>query len=140
MRFQAIHTNITVADLEKSVAFYKKALGFKVARRVNGADGTFRLAFLEIEETGHRLELTWYKDRDPYRPGDNEERLGFIPHVGFAPDNFDAALAYHKGMGIVCLESPKRGVYFIKDPDGYWMEVVPRHRAFGTPVPEADTK
>ncbi len=140
MKFQPIHTNITVADLEKSVAFYEKALGFKVARRFDGADGSFRLAFLEIEEGGHRLELTWYKDHAPYRPGENEERFGFIPHIGFAPDDFDAALAYHKELGVVCLESPKRGVYFIKDPDGYWMEIVPLHRALGKPAPKPDAK
>jgi lactoylglutathione lyase len=140
MKFQVIHTNITVADLEKSVAFYEKALGFRVVRRVDGTNGTFRLAFLEIEEGGHRLELTWHKDRDPYRPGSNEERPGFISHAGFAPDDFDAALAYHKEMGVVCLESPKRGVYFIKDPDDHWMEVLPMNRVSGTPELKPDAK
>ena len=132
MRFCAVHTNITVADLEKSITFYDTAFGMKVVRRVDGADKSFRLAFLETEEGGHRLELTWYRDRDAYRAGANEEAFGFIPHVGFVPDDFDAALEFHKKLGIVCLESEKRGVYFVKDPDGHWMEVVPRHRAFGT--------
>ena len=130
MKFTAIHTNITVSDLERSVAFYEKAFGMKVVRRVEREEMGFRLAFLEIEEGGHRLELTWYKDRDVYKAGENEERLGFIPHIGFMPEDFDAALAYHKEMGIVCMESPKHGVYFVKDPDGYWMEVVPKSRAF----------
>lgn len=135
MKFIVIHTNITVADLEKSIEFYDKALGMKVARRFDGADGGFRLAFLEAEPGGHRIELTWYRDRDPYKPGDNEVRGGFIPHVGFAPDDFDEALKRHREMGIVCFESEKRGVYFIEDPDGHWMEIVPLHRALGTPPP-----
>lgn len=85
---------------------------------------------MESKKGGHRLELTWYKDGTVYSPGENEERLGFIPHIGFVPDDFEAALKYHKELGIVCLESPQRGVYFVKDPDGYWMEIVPLERAF----------
>ena len=130
MKFTPIHTNITVTDLERSVEFYDKAFGMKVVRTVEREEMGFKLAFLETEDKGHRLELTWFKDVRPYTPGENEEEMGFIPHMGFMPEDFDAALAYHKELGIVCLESPKRGVYFVKDPDGYWMEVVPRSRAF----------
>ena len=131
MKFTAIHTNITVADLERSIEFYEKAFGLKVVRRVNGADGAFKLVFLETEEGGHRLELTWFRDRvGTYKPAPNEEELGFIPHLAFMPEDFDEALKYHKELGIVCFESPHRGIYFVKDPDGYWVEVVPRNRAF----------
>lgn len=130
MKFTAIHTNITVADLEKSVEFYGKAFGFKVIRRVNGANGLFNLVFLETEEGGHRLELTWFRDRvETHKPAPNEEEQGFIPHLAFMPESFDEALEYHKKMGIVCFESPARGIYFVKDPDGYWMEVVPGNLA-----------
>lgn len=131
MKFTAIHTNITVADLERSIAFYDRAFGLKAVRRVNGADGIFNLAFLEAEVGGHRLELTWFSDRvETHKAAPNEEDQGFIPHLAFIPEDFDLALQYHKDMGIVCFESPKRGVYFVKDPDGYWVEVVPRSRAF----------
>jgi len=130
MEFTLVHSNITVADLDRSIAFYEKAFGMKVVRRVEREAKGFSLVFMEIKEGGHRLELTWYKDRDAYSSGENEERLGFIPHIGFVPDDFEAALKYHKEMGIVCLESPQRGVYFVKDPDGHWMEIVPLERAF----------
>ncbi|MGI6433229.1 MAG: VOC family protein [Sphaerochaetaceae bacterium] len=130
MEFTIVHSNITVSDLDRSVAFYEKAFGMKVVRRVEREEMGFRLAFMETQEGGHRLELTWYKDHDTYVPGKNEKRLGFIPHIGFVPKDFEKALEYHKKMGIVSLESPQRGVYFVTDPDGYWMEIVPLERAF----------
>ena len=43
----------------------------------------------------------------------------------FEVDDFDAALAKHKEMGCVCFENPAMGIYFIEDPDGYWLEIVP---------------
>ena len=42
-----------------------------------------------------------------------------------ATDRYDALYARHKAMGCVCLENPAMGVYFIEDPDGYWIEIVP---------------
>lgn len=70
--------------------------------------------------TPHLLELTWLRDMDrPYELGDNEI------HLAFEVDDFDAALAKHKEMGCVCFENPAMGIYFIEDPDGYWLEIVP---------------
>ena len=66
------------------------------------------------------MELTWLRDMDrPYELGDNEI------HLAFEVDDFDAALAKHKEMGCVCFENPAMGIYFIEDPDGYWLEIVP---------------
>ena len=42
-----------------------------------------------------------------------------------AAADIDAALAKHKEMGCVCFENPAMGIYFIEDPDGYWIEVIP---------------
>lgn len=120
MKFEMYHSCITVLDLEKSIAFYKKALNLKVLREIEPEDGSSKLVFMGSEENGYQLELTWIKDRkEPYDLGDNEI------HIGFRVDDFDAALAYHKEMGCVCFENPAFGIYFIEDPDGYWMEVVP---------------
>ena len=46
-------------------------------------------------------------------------------HLAFVTDRFDALLARHRAMGCVCFENPDMGVYFIEDPDGYWIELVP---------------
>ena len=120
MKFEMYHSCITVLDLEKSLAFYEKALGLRPVRTIEAQDGSSKIVFLGTEGNPCQLELTWYRDRnEPYDLGDNEI------HIGFRVDDYDASLAHHKEMDCVCFENPKFGVYFIEDPDGYWMEVVP---------------
>ena len=120
MKFTMYHTCITVLDLEKSMKFYEEALGLKEVRRIEAADGSSKIVFLETEGSLCQLELTWYADREePYNLGDNEI------HIGFRTDDYEASLAKHRQMGCVCFENPKFGVYFIEEPYGYWMEIVP---------------
>ena len=120
MKFKFIHNNFNVMDLEKSLIFYREALGLEEVRRINGPDGQFIIVYLSDGETTHNLELTWLRDRkEPYNLGDNEF------HLAFRVDDFTAALAKHKAMGCVCYENEAMGIYFIVDPDGYWLEVVP---------------
>jgi lactoylglutathione lyase len=121
VKFIFSHNNLNVLDLEKSLAFYKKALGLEEVRRKEAADGSFTLVFLGDGTTPHRLELTWLKDRkEKYDLGDNEV------HLAFTADDYDAAFALHKEMGCVCYENPGMGIYFIEDPDGYWLEILPK--------------
>lgn len=121
MKFSFDHNNINVLDLEKSVKFYKDALGFVEIRRHHSSDGSFTLVFLGDETTGHKLELTWMKDRtEPYNLGENEF------HLAVVSDNYDEAYAFHKKMGCICYENKPMGIYFIMDPDGYWTEVIPK--------------
>ena len=123
MKFTFYHTNINVMDLEKSVDFYKKALGLVETRRREAEDGSFRLVFLGDQTTEHGLELTWLRDRkEPYDLEDNEI------HVAFKADDLEAARKLHKEMGCICYENVKMGIYFIEDPDGYWVEIVPAKR------------
>ena len=120
MKFEMYHSCITVLDLEKSLAFYKEALGLEVVRTIEPEDGSFKIVFLGHEDSACRLELTWYADRkEPYNLGDNEI------HIGFRTADFAGAHAKHKEMGCICYENEAMGIYFIEDPDGYWMEVVP---------------
>ncbi len=121
MKFTFNHNNINVLDLEKSIKFYKEALGLTETRRHEASDGSFILSFLGDGETTHRLELTWLKDRnEPYDLGDNES------HIAFTVDDFQAAYQHHKEMGCICYENTSMGIYFIEDPDGYWIEIVPK--------------
>lgn len=123
MRFTFAHNNINVLDLGKSLAFYKEALGLEEVRRKEGRDGSFVLVYLGDGRTGHLLELTQLRDRtEPYDLGDNEI------HLAFTVDDYEAALARHKEMGVVCFENPSMGIYFIEDPDGYWLEILPEKR------------
>ncbi|NLM73365.1 MAG: lactoylglutathione lyase [Clostridiaceae bacterium] len=123
MKFRIDHNNINVTDLEKSVAFYQKALGLQEIRRKEAKDGSFTLVFMGDGITNHKIELTWLRDKEgPYNLGDNES------HIAFIVDDFDAAYALHKEMGCICYENKAMGLYFIEDPDGYWIEIIPEKR------------
>jgi len=118
--FKFVHNNINVKDLTKSIEFYDKALGLKEVRRIEPADGSFIIVYLSDNQTTHQLELTWLRDWDrPYNLGDNEF------HLAFRTDDFDQAHKLHEEMGCICYENPQMGIYFISDPDGYWLEVLP---------------
>ena len=120
MKFTFYHNNINVADLDKSIEFYQKALGLKITKETEAADGSFKLVFMGDDTTPHKLELTWMRDMDrPNDLGDNEI------HLAMQTDDMDAALAFHKEMDCVCFENPEMGIYFINDPDGYWVEICP---------------
>ncbi len=120
MKFQFAHNNINVLDLDKSLKFYEEALGLKETRRKAPESGEFILSYLGDGMTSHLLELTWLRDWDrPYNLGDNEFHLAFIV------DDYEAAYQKHKEMGCICYENPAMGIYFINDPDGYWLEIVP---------------
>lgn len=114
------HFNFNVLDLEKSIAFYKEAIGLEVVREKNASDGSYRIVYLGDNRTGFRLELTWLADRtEPYNLGDEEF------HLAFVTDEYDAFHKKHEEMGCICYENPSMGIYFINDPDGYWLEIVP---------------
>lgn len=121
MNFTFAHNNFNVLDLEKSLKFYAEALGLHEARRKEAADGSFILVYLTDGRTPHELELTWLRDRkEPYNLGENEF------HLAFTVDDYAAAHAKHQKMGCICYENPAMGIYFIADPDNYWLEIVPR--------------
>lgn len=123
MKFVMSHNNINVHDLKESVEFYKTALNMCVVEERIAEDGSFILNFLEDGESAHRLELTWLRDHtESYDLGENEI------HLAFDTDDYEAAHALHESMGIICYENPKMGIYFIADPDGYWIEIVPWKR------------
>lgn len=120
MNFKFAHNNINVLDLQKSLDFYEKALGLKEVKRHAPESGDFILVYLGDGSTTHQLELTWLRDWDrPYNLGDNEF------HLAFVVDDYEVAHALHKEMGCICYENPGMGIYFINDPDGYWLEVIP---------------
>lgn len=120
MKFQMIHENYNVLDLAKSIAFYEKALGLHEVRRIEAKDGSFLIVYMGDAQSGFELELTWLRDRtEPYSLGDEEF------HLAFRTDDFEAAHQLHEEMGCICFENKEMGIYFIKDPDGYWLEIVP---------------
>lgn len=120
MKFKMVHENYNVYDLQKSLDFYQEALGLTEKRRIESEDGSFTIVYIGNDTTDFVMELTWMRDMDrPYNLGDCEF------HLAFETDDYEAAHALHEKMGCICFENPDMGIYFIEDPDGYWLEIVP---------------
>lgn len=120
MTFKMIHENYNVYDLKKSLEFYENALGLKELRRIEARDGSYIIVYVGNQSTDFQLELTWMRDMDrPYNLGDCEF------HLAFRVDDFEEAHKKHQEMGCICFENKEMGIYFITDPDGYWLEIVP---------------
>ena len=120
MAFSFTHVNFNVLDLARSMAFYEKAFGFREKRRLE-AEG-FTLVYLTDGMTDFELELTYLDARtEPYNLGEKEF------HLALHTDDYAAAHALHTEMGIICYENAEMGIYFVEDPDGYWIEVLPKN-------------
>lgn len=118
MKFKMIHENYNVANLEKSMAFYEEALGMYESRRIEKED--FTIVYMTTDDSDFELELTWLKNHpDKYNLGECEF------HLAFRADDYEAAHKKHEEMGCICFENQQMGIYFITDPDGYWLEILP---------------
>lgn len=117
------HFNFNVKNLEESIAFYEQALGLRPVRETCAADGSYRIVFLGDGITEFRLELTWLAGHpQAYDLGECEF------HLAFLVDEFEDMMKRHEEMGCICYKNEKMGIYFIEDPDGYWIEIVPARK------------
>ena len=116
------HFNFNVLDLEKSLRFYDDALGLKPIREKELSNA--KIVFVGNDTSDFILELTQLHNRTkPYDLGECEF------HLAFVTDRYDEFHAKHKDMGIIEYENDEAGIYFITDPDGYWIEIVPERTA-----------
>ncbi len=123
MKFEMIHENYNVINLEKSLAFYEEALGLTEIRRKVAEDGSYIIVYIGNDTSDFELELTWLRDWEKsYNLGDNEF------HLAFKTENYEEAHLLHEKMGCICYENEKMGIYFITDPDGYWLEIIPARK------------
>ena len=120
MEYKFNHFNFNVKNLDESIKFYNEALGLKEIRRKEASDGSFTIVFMGDGSGTFSLELTCLKDHpQAYDLGECEF------HLAFKADDFDLAHKRHEEMGCICFENPEMGIYFIEDPDGYWLEILP---------------
>ena len=124
MNYKLLHTCIRVMDLEKSLRFYKEALGFIETRRKDFPEHEFTLVFLSDSSRSYEIELTYnYNPEKPYVIGD-----GFS-HIAVSVEDLEGSRDRHKEMGYEVTElmglpgNPPR-YYFVTDPDGYDIEVI----------------
>ncbi len=107
MNFKMIHENYNVLDLEKSLAFYEKALGLVEKRRNTAQDGSFIIVYVGNDSSDFELELTWLRNWDrPYNLGDCEF------HLAFRTDDYKAAHLLHERMGCICYENNVVSSYY----------------------------
>jgi lactoylglutathione lyase len=125
---KAIHMMVRVLDLDRSIAFYRTALGLEVADRFDF--DSFTLVYLRNAEADFEVELTLNKGRtEPYGHGDG------YGHVAFCVDDLDELRTRLTGAGLEpqpIKEFHRDGglmarFFFISDPDGYKIEVLQRH-------------
>jgi len=143
------HTMLRVKDPAVSLDFYTRLFGMRVLRKLDFPEMTFSLYFLTILDDGVKvpddirertsytfaqrgvLELThnWGTESDPefgYHDG-NAQPQGF-GHICFSVPDLPAAIAWFDRNGVTYVKRPEQGkmrdVAFIKDPDGYWIEIV----------------
>lgn len=114
------HVNFNVNDLDRSIKFYKEALGLEKAGEINHPEGDFKIVYLSRPGENFRLELTWLRDHpQAYELGENESHLAMK-----VEGDYDAIREYHRQMGCICFENEAMGLYFIHDPDDYWIEIL----------------
>ena len=118
MQFKMIHENYNVSDLDRSIKFYNEALDLHEVRRKTTDD--FIIVYLSNDVSDFELEHTWLKDHpQPCNLGECEF------HLAFKAEDYEAAHKKHEEMGCICFENEAMGIYFIVDPDGYWLEILP---------------
>jgi lactoylglutathione lyase len=104
--------------MARTVEFYEKALGLKELRRKGTAE--MEIVFIGNDESSQQVEVIHETGRTkPYEHGENSV------HFALRTDDIDAARAKHTKMGCIDHEVPAFGVYYIKDPDGYLVEIMP---------------
>ena len=114
------HFNFNVTDLERSKAFYRDALGLEESHRIEADDGSYVIVYLSDGSSKFELELTWLKDHpQQYDLGECEF------HLAMTAANYPEAYKKHQEAGCVCFVNEEMGIYFIEDPDGYWIEILP---------------
>ncbi len=119
------HTMIRVFDLDTSIEFYENALGFTLVRKSDHEHGKFTLAFLDIPNSDAQLELTynWPQD-EPYDLGSG------YGHIALYVEDMDATIKQIRSAGYDLDRGPKTSpsgksrMAFIKDPDGYSIELL----------------
>ena len=127
-----IHSMIRVLDEARSVAFYRGVFGLEIADRYEFE--SFTLIYMRDPASQFELELTVNRGRgEPYQLGDG------YGHLAFVVEDLDAEHARMDRDGaapgpVRTLEregQPFARFFFIKDPDGYSIEVLQRGGRFG---------
>ena len=124
MSFKFLHTCYRVQDLDKSLEFYQDVLGFEISRKRDFPEDKFTLVYLKVPGSDYELELTYnYDKEEPYTIGDG------YGHIAIGVDDLEATHKKYSETGyevteLKALSNNSTSYFFIKDPDGYKVEVI----------------
>ena len=126
-----LHTMIRVSDLDKSLDFFTRVLGFVEQRRTVNEKGRFTLVFVACPESPEvPVELTFNWDAEIYSGGRN------FGHLAFQVDNIYDYCERLMQHGVTINRPPREGrMAFIKTPDGISIEVLQKDEGY-LPVQE----
>ena len=126
---QYLHTMVRVTDMEKSLVFYRDALGLEVLSRRDVPQGRFTLAFLAAPgQPNAQVELTHNWDAETYTGGRN------FGHLAYAVDNIYDVCLRLQAHGVAIVRPPRDGyMAFVRSPDDISVELLQR----GGPLPVA---
>ena len=122
-----LHAMVRVSDLDKSLAFYKDALGLIETRRKDYPEGKYTLVFLAAPENPEsEVELTFNYDVEDYGGARN------FGHLAFEVDDIYAACARLQKHGVTINRPPRDGrMAFVRSPDNISIELLQK----GNPQP-----
>jgi lactoylglutathione lyase len=110
--------------MDESISFYTNVMGMKLGSRREIKETNAEIAFLGIEGTDHKIELTWWKDKKDYAEGDQ------LDHLAFGVENLARSIEQMKSRGVEIAKEPyllgASRIAFIKDPNGIWLELIER--------------
>jgi lactoylglutathione lyase len=117
-----LHTRYRVADLEKTVSFYKDILGLEETRRFTSGRGS-QLVFLKAPQSEELIEICKYDESGPVIVGPD------LTHLAFEVDDLDAFAARAASKGCPLSDGPHRSssgsvIAFIDAPEGYEIELI----------------
>lgn len=120
-----LHTMVRVSDLERSLSFYRDALGLEVLSRKDVPQGRYTLVFLAAAgDHAAQIELTHNWDPEEYQGGRN------FGHVAYAVDDIFAACQRLADHGVTILRPPRDGrMAFVRSPDGISIELLQKGAA-----------
>ena len=121
MAVRFLHTSLHVSSLEGSLEVYRAALGFEEGwRRVISPEEV--LVFLALPGNTVQLELSWQAQTPPVPPPSRR------CHLAVSTDLLPHLYARHAAMGCVAATPEPGSLYFVRDPDGYYIEVLDQNR------------
>lgn len=135
-----LHSMIRVADLDRSLAFYCGTLGMRILSRVDVEAGRFSIVFISFagDYAAPAIELTWNWDHPANQEG-YSHGSGY-GHVAIGIPDLHGFCAQLAAQGVPIVTGPKSllpgapALAFIRDPDGYSIELIQTSR-LTTPAP-----